>query len=63
MTEEAISAVEEDIARDLYDLAVGHREEIIRLMQEFDKHDVNTAVQLDAFEAEKQSQTPGLRAL
>ena len=62
MTEEAISTIQEDIAKDLYDMAACHREEIGRLMQEFDKHDIDTVVQLDAFEAERQSQIPGLRA-
>ena len=62
MTEEAISTVQEDIAKDLYDMAACHRKEIGRLMQEFDKHDIDTAVQLDAFEAERQSQIPGLGA-
>ena len=58
MTEEAISTVQEDIAKDLYDMAVGHREEDSRIMQEFDKHDVNTTVQLDNLEVERWSQTP-----
>ena len=62
MSEEAISTVQEDIAKDLYDMAACHREEVSRIMQEFDKHDVDTVVRLDAFEAERQSQTPGLRA-
>ena len=44
MTEEAISTVQEDIAKDLYDLAACHREEITHIMQEFDKHDVDTTV-------------------
>ena len=60
MSEEAISAIQEDIAQDLYEMAACHRKEISRIMQEFDKHDVDTSVKLDAFEAERQSQTPGL---
>ena len=44
MIEEAISTVHEDIARDLYDMAASHREEIIRLMHEFDKHEIDTSV-------------------
>ena len=41
---EAISTVQEDITRDLYDMAASHREEIIRLMHEFDKHEIDTSV-------------------
>ena len=31
-------------------------------MQEFDKHDIDTSVQLDKVEAERISKTPGLKA-
>ena len=55
MTEEAISMVQEDIAKDLYDMATCHREEVSRLMQEFDKHEIDASVQLDAYEAKGQS--------
>ena len=47
MIEEAISTIQEDIAKDLYDMAASHREEITQLMQEFDKHEIDTSVQLD----------------
>ena len=60
MTEEATSTIQEDIAKGLYDIAVCHQEEVSRLMQEFDKHENDTIVQLEAYEAERQSQTPGL---
>ena len=62
MTENAISTIQEDIAKDLSDIAACHQEEINRLMQEFDKHDIETAVQFEAYEAERQRQTPGLDA-
>ena len=44
MSDEA--TVQEDIAKDLYNMAAYFREEVNRLMQEFDKHDVNTHVEL-----------------
>ena len=53
MTNEAISIVQEDIAKDLYEMAAYHREEASRIMQEFDKHDVNTVVHLDNLAAEQ----------
>ena len=62
MTENAISTIQEDIAKDLSDIAACHQEEINRLMQEFDKHDIETTVQFDDYEAERQRQTPGLGA-
>ena len=44
MTKEAISTVQEEIARDLYEMAAANREEISQLMQEFDKHEIDTSV-------------------
>ena len=62
MLEEAISIVQADISKDLYDMVACHREEVSRIMQEFDKHDIDTSVQFDAYEAERRSQTPSLGA-
>ena len=62
MTEEAISTVQEDIAKDLSEIPTCHQEEVNRPMQEFDKHDIDTTVQFEAYEAERQRQTPGLSA-
>ena len=36
MSEEAIAAIQADLAHDLYELAASHREEITRLIEEFD---------------------------
>ena len=58
-----MSTVQEDIAKDLYEMAAYFREEVNRIMQEFDQHDVNTSVQLDNIEAERVSKTRGLGAL
>ena len=62
MSEEAMTMVQEDIATDLYNMAAYFREEVNRIMQEFDKHDVDTSVELDNIEAERVSKTPGLGA-
>ena len=50
MREEAISTIQDDLARDLYELAASHREEIPRLMEELDAHDIDTSVKLDNYE-------------
>ena len=62
MTEEAISTIQDNNAKDLYDIAACHQEEVNQLMQEFDKHEIDTVVQLKAYEAERQRQTAGLGA-
>ena len=62
MTEEAISTIQEDIPKDLSDIATCHQEEVNLLMLEFDKHGIDTTVQFEAYEAERQRQTPGLSA-
>ena len=56
MTEEDISTVQEDLAQDLYEQASSHREEITRLMEEFDAHDIDTSVKLDKYERNQQQQ-------
>ena len=62
MSDEAISTVQEDIAKDLYEMAAYHKEEASRIMQEFDKHDVKTSIHLHNLAAEQRHQTPGLGA-
>ena len=57
-----MTTVQEDISKDLYDMAAYFREEVNRIMQEFDKHDVDTTIQLDTTEAERVSKIPGLGA-
>ena len=41
-------------------MAAYFREEVNRIMQEFDKHDVDTSVELDNVEAERVAKIPGL---
>ena len=60
ISEEPIATVQEDIAKDMCEIAAFYKEEINRIMQEFDKHDIDTSVQLDHIEAERISKTPGL---
>ena len=47
MSEEAMAVMQEDLAHDLYELETSHREEITRLMEEFDALDIDTSVKLD----------------
>ena len=62
MSQDAIDTVQEEIAKDIYEIAAFYKEDINRIMQEFDKHDIDTTVQLDQVEAERVSKTPGLGA-
>ena len=57
MSKEAITAIQEDLARDLYELASNHREEITCLIEEFDAHDIDTSVKLDKYERNWRQQT------
>ena len=47
MSQDAIDTVQEGISKDFYEIAAFYKEEINRIMQEFDKHDIDTTVQLD----------------
>ena len=62
ITEVDISTVQEDLARDLYELAVSHREEVPRVMDEFDAHDIDTAAKQDNYERNRRQQTTELRS-
>ena len=62
MTNEAIATVQEDLARDLYELTAIHREEITHLMEEFDAHDIDMLVRLDGYERQCRQQTVELGA-
>ena len=46
----------------MYELAVNHREQITRLMEEFDVHDIDTSVHFDGYERERRQQTTELGA-
>ena len=64
LTKEAISTVQDNLARDLYGLATTHGEEITPLMEEFNAHDIDTSVKLDNNERNLWQQTtePGASA-
>ena len=59
-SEEAMAAVQEDLAHYLYELAANHREEITRFMEEFHAHDIDTSIKLDDYEREWRHQTDEL---
>ena len=54
--------MQEEIGKDIYEIAAFQKEEINRIMQDFDKHEIDTSVQLDHIKAEGISKTPGLEA-
>ena len=62
MAQKDIDNIQEDIMKDMDEIAAFYKEEIQRIMQEFDKHDIGTSVQLDKIEAERTSKTPNLPA-
>ena len=62
MAQKDIDSIQEDIMKDMDEIAAFYKEEIQRIMQEFDKHDIGTSVQLDKIEAERTSKTPNLPA-
>ena len=62
MAQKDIDNIQEDIMKDMDEIAAFYREEIQRIMQEFDKHDIGTSVQLDKIEAERTTKTPNLQS-
>ena len=53
MNDDAITIIQEDLAHDMYNLAASHREEIIRLMEDYDAHEIDTPARLDAYERDR----------
>ena len=62
MAQKDIDTIHEDITKDIDEIAGFYKEEIQRIMQEFDKHDIGTSVHLDKIEPERTNKTPGLQA-
>mgnify|MGYP000656835513 CR=1 FL=1 len=54
--ETSINTAWEELANDIYELATKHMEEINKMLDEFEDHQIATAVQLDAYEAERRQQ-------
>ena len=50
MDNAAITTIQEDLVRDMYELVASYREEITHLMEEYDNHQIDTVVQLDVYE-------------
>ena len=53
MDKAAITTVQEELARDLYEIATSHMEEITRLMEDYDDDQIATTIQLDAYERDR----------
>ena len=56
MDEAAIATVQDELAKDIYELSASHREEITKLMEEYDDQHMATTVQFDAYEEERHQQ-------
>ena len=56
MDETNVNMIREELANDIYELATKHMEEINKMLDEFEDHQIATAVQLDAYEAERRRQ-------
>ena len=52
MDEATITTIQEKLAKDLYELSTSHREEIAKLMEDYDNHHMATIMQIDAYERE-----------
>ena len=48
LDEVAINTVQQELANNIYELAISHQEEIPKLLEEFDDQQITTAVELDA---------------
>ena len=56
MDETSMTTVREELANDIYELTAQHREEINKMLDEFEDQQIATAVQLDAYEKERRRQ-------
>ena len=52
MDEVAITTVQEELAKDLYEFSTSHMEEITKLMEEYEDQQMATVVELDTYEDE-----------
>ena len=53
MDETNVNMIREELANDIYELATKHMEEINKMLDEFEDHQIATAVQLDAYEGKR----------
>ena len=50
--EESITTVQDELANDIYELTTRHKEEINKLLEEFDDQQIANTLELDAYEKE-----------
>ena len=46
------TTVQEELANDIHELSTRHKEEITKLLDEYDDQEIETTVELDAYEKE-----------
>ena len=56
MDEVSITMVRDEFANDIYELTTHHKEEINKLLEEFDDKQITIAIELDAYEKERHQQ-------
>ena len=52
MDEAAITTVQDELANDIYELSTCHKDEITKLLEEYDDLQIVVAVELDAYKKE-----------
>ena len=62
MDEATIATIQEELAHDIYELSTRHKEEITKLMEEYEDQQMATVVELDTYEKEHRQQTGELEA-
>ena len=50
------TTVQEELANDIHELSTHHKEEITKLLDEYDDQEIETTVELDAYEKECRQQ-------
>ena len=56
MNEASITTIRDELANDIYELITHHKEEINKLLEEFDDKQITIAIELDAYEKERHQQ-------
>ena len=56
MDDAVIGKIQEELTKDIYELSTSHKEEITKLMEDYDDHHMAATMQLDAYETKFQQQ-------
>ena len=63
MDEATIATIQEELAHDIYELSTRHKEEITKLMEEYEDQQMATVVELDTYEDEPTQEESGQKIL